>query len=48
MKILEMHFFLNFTILQLFLKFDYNLAHRSINQRQVKYRQSFAPSHHEN
>jgi hypothetical protein len=27
MKILNIHFCLNFTILQLFLKFHYNLAH---------------------
>ena len=29
-KILKTHFCLNFTILQLFLKFHYKLAHRSI------------------
>ena len=30
LKILKTHFCLNFTILQLFLKFHYNLSHRSI------------------
>jgi len=30
MKILKKHFCLNFTILQLFLKFHYNLSHQSI------------------